>query len=70
STPRFRIPCSDFTWLWYHVLHYIDPDESRLLRINVVRNVVTKPREIGTWYPEPWGGAHADMVNQGWAILE
>ncbi|MFO7947904.1 MAG: DUF4838 domain-containing protein [Armatimonadota bacterium] len=60
-TAELRVPLAEMQ---------IDPDESRLLRINVVRNVVTKPREIGTWYPEPWGGAHADTANQGWAILE
>ncbi len=48
----------------------ISPAPGEVLRVNIVRNVVGGEGEVSTWYPQPTGGAHAALYNQGWVILE
>ena len=48
----------------------ITPQPGEILRMNIVRNVVGGEPEVSSWYPEPTGGAHAALYNQGWVVLE
>ncbi len=48
----------------------IPPEPGEILRMNIIRNVVGGEPEVSSWYPQPTGGAHAALYNQGWVILK
>jgi hypothetical protein len=58
-TAELRVPLDEML---------VQPDESPVLRVNFIRTVTAG--EVSAWYPEPWGGGHHLIANQGWAILE
>ena len=58
-TAELRLPLAEFG---------CSPEQNRLLRIDLVRNVQGKEAEISAWFPSV--GAHADPLSRGWIAFE
>jgi len=58
-TAELRLPLAEFG---------CSPEDNRLLRIDLVRNVQGKKAEISAWFPSV--GAHADPLSRGWITFE